>query len=150
MFLFRRKIKEFDRMFKRIVIALDLGENPKRLTELIKKFIDEREREIHLIHVVDLDSAGAMAETLKSDDKAAMKDIAAGLAQKGLEVKTWVAVGSPVQGVLAYADEVVAELIVVWAHNKGFGSSIILGSVSKDVIKHSKLPVLVLKDRASK
>ncbi|GBE18806.1 universal stress protein G [archaeon BMS3Abin16] len=137
-------------MFKRIVIALDLGEDPKRLTELIKEFMDERESKIYLIHVVDLDSAGAMAETLKSDDEAALKNIAAGLSQKGLDVKTWVAVGSPVQEILAYADEVGAELIVVGAHNKGFASSIILGSVSKDVIKHSKLPVLVLKDRASK
>ncbi len=135
-------------MFERIVIALDLREDPQKITRIIKDFRDESKRKIFLIHVVDIDSAGLMAGTLKSDDDVDLQNIAHQISKKGVKVEKRVTVGVPAQRIRSYADEVGAELIVVGAHNKGLTSKVLLGSISSDVIRKSKIPVLVLKDIA--
>ncbi len=133
-------------MFERILIALDLSENTQNIIRAIKRFRGETKRKIFLIHVVDMDSAGAMAGTLEAHDRQAIEGIANTLSTSGLDVDTRVAVGSPAKEILAYADEIDAELVAVGSHNKGTVSELILGSVSSEVIKRSKIPVLVLKD----
>ena len=48
--------------------------------------------------------------------------------------------------VVAAAEERGAQVIVVGAHAKGRVSTVILGSTSRDVIRHAPLPVLVVRE----
>ncbi|RMF89098.1 MAG: universal stress protein [Methanobacteriota archaeon] len=133
-------------MFERIVVALDLSEDPEKVSGLIRDLGGEGRRRIYLIHVVDVDSAGPMAGTLQADDEKALKSFAERLSKEGLEVETRVALGSPAEEILSFADEVEAGLVVVGRHRKGRLAKTFLGSVSEAVIRRSKRPVLVLKE----
>ncbi len=56
-------------------------------------------------------------------------------------------IGDPAKEIVAYADEIGADLIVIGNRDLGFLSRTILGSVSKKVIEAAHISVLVAKER---
>ena len=74
-------------------------------------------------------------------EKAREKAAAAGL----LEVRSHVMDQEPAQGILSYADENEIDLIVTGSRGRGPLKTLILGSVSHDLIEGSKCPCLVVK-----
>ncbi|MBM9535808.1 universal stress protein [Desulfobulbus alkaliphilus] len=52
--------------------------------------------------------------------------------------------GRPVAGILAFADEVNADLIVIGAHRRGVIHPFFLGSVAGRLLRRTRLPVLVV------
>lgn len=56
-------------------------------------------------------------------------------------------VGSPVQTIVAAADKIEADMVVMGTHGKGPIDSLIFGSVSNDVISHSHRPILLIRER---
>ena len=65
----------------------------------------------------------------------------------GLEVRVEVRDGTPVDVLLAVADEVDADLIVVGSRGFGGFPSLLLGSTSTQLAQHSHLPVLIVPRR---
>jgi nucleotide-binding universal stress UspA family protein len=53
--------------------------------------------------------------------------------------------GSPGQMIVHVAEEVGADVIVVGSHGRGFLQRVVLGSVSEYVVRHSSIPVLVVR-----
>lgn len=53
--------------------------------------------------------------------------------------------GDPATTVVAYAEEVQSDLIIVGSRGIGGIKEMLLGSVSHHIIQHSKIPVLVVK-----
>jgi len=88
-----------------------------------------------------------MPELIEAQKKLAeaivAKGVAAGVAQ-GVAVKTMIVENSfPAEGIIATADSVGAELIVMASHGRrGFGR-LLLGSQTSNVLAHTKVPVLV-------
>lgn len=56
-------------------------------------------------------------------------------------------IGEPAREIIAYAEEIDADLIVMGNRDLGFFSRTILGSVSKKVIESSNISVLVAKEK---
>lgn len=52
--------------------------------------------------------------------------------------------GRPVAGILAFAEEISADLIVIGAHRRGVMHPFFLGSVAGRLLRRAKLPVLVV------
>lgn len=72
-------------------------------------------------------------------------------AKKGLEAKTELLMGNAAHAIVAYADSVDADLIVVGSRGHGTIAGALLGSVSRSVLHEAKRPVLVVRtavDRA--
>jgi nucleotide-binding universal stress UspA family protein len=76
--------------------------------------------------------------------RAATLEEAADLAAKhGLEVEAEVVAGLPADEIVAYADSIDADLIVVGSRRRGPVASTLLGSVSRGVLHEARRPVLV-------
>jgi len=62
----------------------------------------------------------------------------------GVEVDVRLATGDPADGICAYAEELGAWLIAIGTHGYGKVTSLLMGSVSADVIRRWRRPVLVV------
>lgn len=56
-------------------------------------------------------------------------------------------VGSPAETIVAVADSIKADFVVMGTHGKGILDTLILGSVSNDVVAHSHRPILLIRER---
>lgn len=63
----------------------------------------------------------------------------------GLTVEIKIGRGAPADAIVAAATEVGAERIVVGTHGRAGIEHFLLGSVAENVVRHAKIPVLVLK-----
>jgi nucleotide-binding universal stress UspA family protein len=67
-------------------------------------------------------------------------------AEAGVEADYEILDGGPAEVILRVADAHDADLIVVGSRGLGAVQSVIFGSVSKELVAHSRRPVLVVKD----
>lgn len=61
------------------------------------------------------------------------------------DVQVDVRIGDPATAIVAFANEVDIDLIVIPSHGYGGLERMLLGSVARGVVRHAKCPVLVLK-----
>lgn len=133
-------------MFKRIMLCLELEEKPEKISEAIKKLTDTLGMDITLIHIVDMDSAGALATELEAEDRELIKDFEKSLKEQGYTVNSIVKIGNPADEINRFAEEDDMDVIIIGYKPKGFIERAVLGSVSREVLKKTKRPVLLLRD----
>lgn len=68
-------------------------------------------------------------------------------AARGIHARTEVVAGNPADEIVAYADALGADLIVIGSRRRGTVAGALLGSVSRDVVSESRRPVLVVPRR---
>jgi nucleotide-binding universal stress UspA family protein len=69
--------------------------------------------------------------------------------EAGIEIETRLATGDPADCICAYADELDARLVAMGTHGYGAVAALLLGSVSADVIRRWRRPVLVVPEPVS-
>ncbi len=75
-----------------------------------------------------------------------LKEIAQRLTDEGIATETKIVHGvAAAEGILAVADEISADLIVMGSHGRTGFKKLVLGSVAQHVVTHSPLPVLIAK-----
>jgi nucleotide-binding universal stress UspA family protein len=67
--------------------------------------------------------------------------------QSGVRAEAKLLVGDPVDEIVAYADVVDADLIVVGSRGHGAFASALLGSVSRGLLRETRRPVLVVRGK---
>ncbi|NLE94526.1 MAG: universal stress protein [Dehalococcoidia bacterium] len=77
-----------------------------------------------------------------------LEDTAARLREAGMAVRTNTAAGSPGHAIVEYAAQVGVDLIVMGTHGRKNIGRLVFGSVTDHVLKHTSVPVLVLKPHA--
>jgi nucleotide-binding universal stress UspA family protein len=65
--------------------------------------------------------------------------------EQGVEAETKLLIGEPADEIVAYADAIDADLVVVGSRGHGAFTSALLGSVSRGVLRESRRPVLVVR-----
>jgi nucleotide-binding universal stress UspA family protein len=63
----------------------------------------------------------------------------------GLEAESIILKGSPAEKILDFADEQDVDMIVVGSHGRGEFERFAIGSVSEKVVRHAKVPVLIVR-----
>lgn len=76
----------------------------------------------------------------------ALEDAVARARAAGVEVITRLATGDPAERICAYADELDARMIAMGSHGYGTVASLLLGSVSGEVLRKAARPVLVVRE----
>ena len=150
-------------MFTRILYPTDFSDVSKKALEYVKKLKEAGTRKVIIVHIIDgreiegLSYARAWAGELPVDlEKKALKrlqgeaqkkleDIEAELKGKDFNVRVRIGIGSPFKEILKMEDEEDVSAIIIGSHGKSNIKEMLLGSVSENVIRYCKKPVLVTK-----
>ncbi|MBN1195710.1 MAG: universal stress protein [Methanomicrobiaceae archaeon] len=150
-------------LFEKIIFATDFSGTSARALDYVRRLKDAGCRQVVLLHVIDqrevhvllAEPAGfAVAEgeyeaellaKMRKNAETKLDDVRRWLEETGLSVKAHLIDGIPATEIVRIADAEHVSLIVVGSHGRSNISQILLGSVSENVIRHAKQPVLVVR-----
>jgi nucleotide-binding universal stress UspA family protein len=142
-------------MVDRIVVPVDgspLGD--RALAFALREHPDA---ETTVVHVVDPVQAVYAAEAggptfaeeqverARADGEALLESAREAAGEFDATVDTVLRVGPPADTVLSVAEEVDADLVVVGRHGRSTLSTLVLGSVSKEIVRECPVPVVVVR-----
>jgi nucleotide-binding universal stress UspA family protein len=136
-------------MFQRILLPTDGTESMEAVVENAADIAARRDAEVHVLYVVDDRAFLTIQEDMKADvvaelegeGEAATERSAARLTDAGISTTTAIRQGDPAEEILAYADDINADLIAMGTRRGDYTKNLI-GSVSQQVVARSKVPVL--------
>src|SRR6266568_9094870 len=158
---------------KRILVPFLMTRGPPRVIDLARQLAKGLDAEVHLVHVRELIAAAAprafgygltgMPELApmpgvtvpvfdpipqpipeNEDQKSKLAQWQREIAQDGIKVSLHEPTGAVAEEILNEADVLHADLIVMGTHGHGAMYNLLVGSVTKGVLKHSKRPVLLV------
>jgi nucleotide-binding universal stress UspA family protein len=158
---------------KRILVPIDFSNATLRVIDLAQQLAKALDAEIHLVHVKELTAAAApgtlgyglagmpelaptsgvplpvfdpMPQTVPvdEDEQSKLTHWQDNIAQSGVKVTLHEPTGAVVEEVLNEADVVNADLIVMGTHRHGAMYNLLVGGVTKGVLKRSTRPVLLV------
>jgi nucleotide-binding universal stress UspA family protein len=90
---------------------------------------------------------GAIPYELRDDDRQPLDEAEAVAEREGVRSTTRLLTGNVVDEIVAYADNLDVDLIVVGSRGLGALTSMLLGSISRGVLSESKRPVMVVRTK---
>jgi nucleotide-binding universal stress UspA family protein len=145
-------------MFKHLLLPADGSDNAQRAIENALPLAQAFGSRVTAIYVIDpyafsgvgTDFAYGQAEYLSAaaaEGRAALAQASAVFKHAGVPIDSaLVEAHSVSKGILAKAQEVGADLIVMGSHGRRGLEKLVLGSVTSQVLSHAHLPVLVVRD----
>ncbi len=138
---------------KKILVPTDGSEDNQKALETAKKMAEKFNAQIILLNIVPPYNEYAHQtmyhyamlmdmNVLEKQSKELLEEIKKGL--KDIEVKTISVVGHPADKILSIAEEEKADLIIMATHGMSKMKRYLIGSVTNNVVHHSKIPVLVI------
>jgi nucleotide-binding universal stress UspA family protein len=138
----------------KILIATDGSPEARKAVELGIEIASDHEATVVLVQVIPPVHATpfdpgvriqAIPEELRRRRAVALHEAAQLAAEHGVQATFEVLEGNPADEIVAYADSVDADLVVIGSRRRGALAGALLGSVSRDVVRESRRPVLVVK-----
>jgi nucleotide-binding universal stress UspA family protein len=144
---------------KRIVIAIDGSSAAHEAARVGLELAAEHEAEATLLHVLappdwGYERRGTPKRPITDGEQDAIAEAVQLAEELGVSAKVEYVSGGelsgegPAEEIVAYADSVDADLIVVGSRGRGTVTSTLLGSVSRGVLSESRRPVLVVRGAA--
>ena len=140
---------------KKILIATDGSESAQEALEVGLELAAEQDATAFVVHVAPTEDVmpyvGFMyvAPTLPHDftehDREPLQKAAELAAERGVNIETALLKGKPADEIVAYADTLDADLIVVGSRGHGAIASALIGSVSRGVLHESRRPVVIVR-----
>ena len=139
---------------KKILIASDGSDSAHEALEFGLELAAEQDAEAFILHVARVDAMpyagfGLIAPTipheLSEHDREPLNEAVEIAEEKGVDVKAELLEGNRADEIVAYADTIDADVIVVGSRGHGAVASALIGSVSRRVLHESRRPVLVVR-----
>lgn len=156
-------------LFETVCLATDFSPVSARAADYVLRLTDAGCRKIVLLHVIeaakeqmviseppglDADLATTYEDTIRErvhrESQQLMTETVTRLQEAGLVVDPVIISGNPADEIVRVAESRDAALIVVGAHGRTSLKQAFLGSVSADVIRRARQPVLVVRGSESK
>ena len=145
-------------MYKKILFPTDFSDVATKAVMYIRQLKGAGAQEVILLHVIDEnellilskapDQYPKIMEELKKDVAGGMAAVAAELESEGFKVKPEVKTGNPFKLIMETAEKEKVSIIVLGSHGKSNIAELLMGSVSENVIRHAKVPLLVISREA--
>ena len=143
-------------MFRKILYPTDFSDTANKAIPFLKQFKDTGTEKVIILHVIDtyrlrIPSIYMPTNLISFIDKMVIE--ATEKAQKVADVLTDVGIGTririeqglPFREILRVENEEDVSIIVIGSHGKSNIEEMFLGSVSENVMRKSKSPVLIVK-----
>lgn len=150
-------------MFERILVATDGSKHSRKAAESAVEMARMYGSTIIALYVVDIgheyatlgdltskssqDMIAGIRSGMQDDGEKATRDVAEMAEKAGIPTIRKIAEGYPAQDIIRVAEEVKASIIVMGGMGATGLDRFLLGSVADKVVRSSKIPVLVVKDR---
>lgn len=141
-------------MFKKILFPTDFSDVSQKAVKYIKQLKGAGAQEVIVLHVIDEKELLALSrvpdqylQITTLMEKEIAKELAvveADMTAEGFSVKLKVKTGKPFTEIMMTATEEKVSIIVVGSHGKSNIGEMLMGSVSENVIRHAKVPLLVI------
>jgi nucleotide-binding universal stress UspA family protein len=131
--------------FKKILYPTDNSPCSMSVTQYVREFKKVGCEEVIIANVVD--SANTKLKDIPNAVREAEKKLSVEkniFEEQGIKATVAVPVGRPVDEILRVAKGERVSLIVMGSTGKGYFKQMLLGSVSENVVRHSKCPVLIV------
>ena len=141
----------------RIVVATDGSHASQEAVLFAIELAKEHDSKLYFVHVVPelhvvptngFGMLGAMPREVTEEDHERLLDAEARAEEEGVWARTTILRGDVVDEIVAYADNLAADLIVVGSRGHGTFASALLGSVSRGLLSESRRPVMVVRGAA--
>lgn len=145
-------------LFLRILSPTDFHENSLAALEYAVQFARQYDATVYLLHVVPSDELHLHREVYRPEEgggadvrwaekvaKEKLQEIAQEHLRGGIRHEIITRVGDAAKSILATAEEVGAELIVMATHGRTGISHFFLGSVAERVVREASCPVLTIR-----
>jgi nucleotide-binding universal stress UspA family protein len=136
-----------------IVIATDGSPQAREAVEYGLDLAAEEHADAVLLQVMPpvdwarLDRGGVvhpLSEVVPLQRAPALDDAERRAFARGVAARSEIVAGNPADEIVAYADSIGADLIVMGSRGRGAVAGTLLGSVSRDVLHESRTPVVVV------
>lgn len=142
-------------MFDRILTPTDGSSAAKPAVETALDLAEIHDASLYILYIVDQPTSVAgtgegvpglnnLLNALEKDGHETTTAIADRATDRGIEVRTAVQRGNPHEDILVHATEHDIDLIVMGTHGRTGIKRALLGSVTENVVRHSKIPVLTV------
>jgi nucleotide-binding universal stress UspA family protein len=132
---------------KRIVVAAKAGADQPWLADAAASLAEEMGGEVAVVSLdgLELEALSTVPRTeLARGAEAAAKGVAERIAKAGIPATAEHRAGPVVRGVLVFAEEQEADLIVVGATSRGPVARRMLGTVTTRLVERSRRPILIV------
>jgi nucleotide-binding universal stress UspA family protein len=138
-------------MYEEILLPTDGSESMDAVVDHAADVAARRDATVHVLYVIDDRSFLTLQDGMQTDvedelraeGERATASVADRLEEVGVAVRTSIRKGDPGDEILAYGDEVGADLVVMGTHGDDYQRTM-LGSVSQKVVTMADVPVLTV------
>ena len=142
-------------MTMKILVALDLSEAAPRILQVTERMARQSSAEVRLLHVAEAEpdfmGYDAGPEVVRDqvarefrDEHRAVQKYADELREAGVDAGARLIQGPIVETVFKEAERFEADLLIVGSHGFGAIYDLLVGSVSRGLLKDAEIPVLVV------
>lgn len=135
-------------MQKRVLVPLDGSPLADRILVQLRRLLAASDREAVLVTVVPTDGDAAAVEREQQDARDRLAGLRDALVEQGALASIEVLAGDATEQIVAHAQRIGAELVVMATHGRTGLNRFVLGSVAESVIRACPVPVLVANPRA--
>lgn len=139
----------------KLLVAVDLSESTEKIVKKAGEIAKAHSAKIWLIHIADPepDFVGyevgpqSVRDSLSEkfhDEHCQIQEIADRLRKEGVDTTSLLVQGETEATILKEAAKLDVDMIVIGSHGRGATYQLLVGSVSKGVLKNSECPVLVV------
>jgi nucleotide-binding universal stress UspA family protein len=149
--------ENIDKTLKKILIATDGSETAKKAADFGIQIAGLSGAKVYSVYVIDttpyysipLDQVWSkeVYEQLETMGNEITLDVVKTAITAGLEAESVVLKGDPAERIVNFAEEQHVDIIVVGSHGIGGFERLVIGSVSEKVVRHAKVPVLVVREQ---
>lgn len=139
----------------KLLVAIDFSEITKLVLEKVEEMALKTSAKVWLIHVtppdpdfigydVGPDSERKFMATKFRDQHIKIQEMSKKLKEKGIDITPLLVQGSTVDTIIEKAKKLKVDMIVAGSHGHGTMFHILVGSISKGLLKKSPIPLLII------